>query len=171
MDNRQLDHSQHRAQAQKYPLCFLAHDINVPANIGSLFRLADALGVQMIYLSGTSPVPPSSTIRKTSRATEDVVPFAYAKNPLDAITQLKSQGYTIISLEITTASVDVRELSIPRDAQVCLILGAESAGVAQALLDVSDHTVHIPMLGRNSSMNVATACAIATFEITRKLRR
>ena len=53
--------------------------------------------------------------------------------------------------------------------RVCLVVGAENAGVCQALLDASDATVHIPMRGHNSSMNVANACAIATYEIARRL--
>lgn len=168
MENIQLDHSDHHPKVKKYPVCFLAHDIDVPMNIGSLFRIADALGIEKIYLSGTSPAPPNSKIKKTSRSTEKYVPFSYEDSPLDLIKRLKSQGYTIISLEITTSSIDIRDLSLSSNDKVCLILGSENSGVCQQLLDVSDTTIHIPMLGKNSSMNVATACSIATFEIVRR---
>jgi len=171
MENIQLHHAHHRAKGKKYPICFLAHDIEVPMNIGSLFRIADALGVEKIYLSGTSLVPPNTKIRKTSRATETHVPFSYEKNPLDIIRKLKSEGYTIISLEITSASIDIGELSLTGTENICLILGSERSGVRQELLDESDFTVHIPMMGQNSSMNVATACAIATYEITRRYKK
>lgn len=165
MKNIQLDHDQHHATVIKYPVCFLAHDIDAPANIGSLFRIADAFGIEKIYLSGSSLVPPNSKIRKTSRSTDQYVPFSYEKDPFDLVKSLKSEGYTIISLEITSSSTDIRELTISGNEKLCLILGSESAGVCQELLDVSDKTIHIPMLGQNSSLNVATACAIATFEI------
>lgn len=168
IENIQLDHNQYHAKAIKYPICFLAHDINVPMNIGSLFRIADALGVEKIYLSGASPVPPNSKIKKTSRSTEKYVPFYYEKNPFDIINKLKAVGYEIISLEITSSSADIRALSISGNKKICLILGSENTGVCQKLLDVSDKTIHIPMLGQNSSMNVAMACSIATFEIIRK---
>ena len=52
--------------------------------------------------------------------------------------------------------------------KICLIVGSENAGVSQDLLNISDYTIHIPMFGQNSSMNVATACAIAVFELARK---
>lgn len=171
MENIQLNHSHHHASNKKHPICFLAHDIDVPMNIGSLFRLADALGVEKIYLSGTSLVPPNSKIRKTSRATEKVVPFSYVENPLEIINKLKAEGYTIISLEITTSSIDISEFSLKGIEKVCLILGSESTGVNQELLNMSDFTVHIPMMGVNSSMNVATACAIATYEILRRTKK
>lgn len=168
MENIQLDHSHHYAKNKAFPVCFLAHDIDVPMNIGSLFRIADALGIEKIYLSGTSQVPPNPKIRKTSRATEKFVPFSYDKNPLDIVKKLKSEGYIILSLEITSSSIDISELSLSGNEKVCLILGSESSGVCQELLDVSDITVHIPMMGQNSSMNVASACSIITYEIIRK---
>jgi tRNA G18 (ribose-2'-O)-methylase SpoU len=168
MKNVQLEHHHHRATFKTYPVCYLAHDIDVPMNIGSFFRIADAFGVERIYLSGSSPVPPNSKIRATSRSTEKSVPFSYEQDPFDLVKRLKSDGYTIISLEITSSSTDIRRLALSRDEKVCLILGAENTGVCQQLLDVSDKTIHIPMLGQNSSLNVATACSIATFEIIRR---
>ena len=168
MKNIQLDHSQYHPKAIKHPVCFLAHDIDVPMNIGSLFRIADALGVEKIYLSGSSPVPPNSKIKKTSRSTEKYVVFSHVENPLDLVRELKSGGYMIISLEITSSSTDIRDLTVSGHEKICLILGSENSGVCQELLDASDKIVHIPMLGQNSSMNVATACAIATFEIVRR---
>lgn len=171
MENRQLDHSHHHLKYKKYPICFLAHDVDDPINTGSLFRIADALGVEKIYLSGTSLSPPNPRIRKTSRATEKYVPFSYEKTPFDVIRKLKSEGYTMISLEITSSSIDISELSINGTEKICLILGAEKTGVCQDLLNESDITIHISMMGRNSSMNVAVACAIAAYEITRKYNK
>ncbi len=146
MRNVQLDHHHHSPICKKYPLSFLVHDIDVPMNIGSLFRIADALGVEKIYLSGSSPIPPNSKIRKTSRAAEKYVPFSYEKDPFALIQKLKSEGYTIISLEIASASTDIQELSVSNHEKICLVLGSENGGISQELLDVSDKTVHIPML-------------------------
>lgn len=168
MLNIQLDHSHHHSSGKIYPLCFLVHDMDVPMNVGSLFRIADALGVEKIYLSGSSLVPPNSKINKTSRSSEKYVAYEYKQSPVEIINQLKLDGYTIISLEITSASIDIRKLSVAPNQKICLILGSESKGVCQELLDLSDITVHMPMLGQNSSMNVATACSIATFEILGK---
>ena len=168
MENIQSGHGQHRLTSTKYPLCFLGHDIDVPMNVGSLFRIADALGVEKIYLSGTSIVPPNRKIKKTSRSTEKYVQYVYEKDPVRIIESLKHSGYTIISLEITSSSIDIKNLDISKNEKICLVLGSENAGVNQALLDLSDITIHIPMLGKNSSMNVAMACSIAAFEITRQ---
>jgi tRNA G18 (ribose-2'-O)-methylase SpoU len=163
--NIQLDHSDHRPARSALPLCYLAHDLDSPANVGSLFRIADALGVERIHLTGRSPLPPNSKLRKTSRAAEKYVPYSHAADPVPVLRELRADGYRVISLELTSASIDVRQLAVAASDRICLVLGSESTGVSQALLDLSEQAVHIPMIGHNSSMNVATACAIATFAI------
>jgi len=171
MENIQLNHTHHKPSGAKYPVCLLVHDFDVPMNIGSLFRIADAFGLEKIYLTGSSLVPPNNKIKKTSRSTEKHVAYSYENDPVHVIEKLKSEGYTIISLEITSTSIDITELKISQNEKICLVAGAESKGVSQELLDASDKTVHIPMLGINSSMNVATACAVATFEIIRRYEK
>jgi tRNA G18 (ribose-2'-O)-methylase SpoU len=166
--NLQLDHSSHRG-AGALPLRLLAHDVAIAANVGALFRLADALGVAHVHLSGRSPVPPDPKIRKTSRSAERHVAWSYAGDPLDVVAALKADGWRVVSLELSTRSIPVDALAVAPGDRVCLVLGAEDAGVSQALLDASEATVHIPMRGHNSSMNVAAACAIAIYEIARKL--
>ena len=170
MNNVQLDHHQHDPKRIKHPVCLLLNDFESPANVGSIFRLADAFGIEIIYLTGTSPVPPNRKMMRTSRATEKFVPHEYHDSGISLVTKLKSQGYKIISLEITTSSTDIRTLSLSHEGAYCLILGSESEGIAPELLALSDETIHIPMLGENSSINVASACAIAVFEITKTYR-
>lgn len=168
--NSQLSHDDHSSSSLKYPVVLLADDISSALNVGSLFRLADALGIEHIYLCGDTPVPPDNKIRRTSRSTEEHVAFTHLRSAKELVQQLRDTGYTIISLELSIASTDLRQLSLKNDTKVCLVLGSESSGISQELLDGSDSTVHIPMLGNNSSMNVVTACAIACYEITGQLQ-
>jgi len=169
MPNTQLDHRAYQPTGAKHALCLLAHDVQRPANVGSLFRIADALGVEKLFLTGRSCTPAHPKARKAARTTEQRVPFAQADDPLPVVAALKRARYRIVSLEISSRSIDLAELPVAPGDRICLVIGNESAGVSQALLDVSDATVHIPMCGDNSSMNVASACAIATYVITRKL--
>ena len=167
MANVQLDHSRHQPARHAFALRYLVHDFDVPMNVGSVFRLADALGVEMIHLTGRSAAPPNRKLRKTSRGTEQHVPYRHDADPLPVLRELKAGGYRIVSLELSSASIDIRELPVAASDRICLVLGSENHGVSQALLDGSGQTVHIPMLGAHSSMNVSAACAIATFEIIR----
>lgn len=167
--DRQLTHGEHQSHLRKFPLSLLAQDVADPANVGSLFRLADALGVEHLYLTGCCPIPPNARLRRTARATETHVSWSYAADPLPLVQSLKNQGVWVMSLEITRYSLDIRQVMLPPKRKILLILGAEDKGVSQTLLDESAQTVHIPMHGHNSSMNVAVACALAVFELTQKL--
>lgn len=169
MNNVQLDHAAHRPAGHRPPLRLLAPDITLPANVGALFRLADALGLEHLHLAGATPRPPDPRIRRTARSAERHVAHSWDADPLDVVRRLRADGWRIVSLELSTASVDLRALPLRPGDRVCLVLGAEDRGVPQVLLDASDATVHIPMRGHNSSMNVAAACAIAAFEIGNRL--
>jgi len=167
--NIQLDHLQSQQPTKKIPIYILADNIEIAGNVGSLFRIADAFGVEKLYLTGTKAVPPKYKIRKASRSADQRIPFDYTKSALSLATQLKEKGYIIISLEISSQSQSLREFSLLNEGgingKICLIIGSENTGIKQELLDISDHTLHIPMYGHNSSKNVATSCAIAIYEL------
>lgn len=167
---RQLSHRECQHPVEKFPVTVLIDDFDVPMNVGSVFRLCDALGVEKLYLTGVSPLPSNRKVVKTSRSTEHYVDHEYRADAIGMVNDLKRSGYTIIGLEITSRSVDLRSIDFSRMEKICLILGAEATGIKQPLLDCCDLTVHIAMRGMNSSMNVATACAIALYEITRRFK-
>ncbi|HHJ35310.1 MAG TPA: TrmH family RNA methyltransferase [Gammaproteobacteria bacterium] len=171
--NTQLTHADHRPSGIKFPLCILANDLNSPANVGSLFRICDALGIEKLYLCGSTIIPPNKKINKTSRSTEKVVDFEYSTDAEALVSKLKISDYFIITLEITSSSVainsDEYDDAIANKKPVCLILGSESSGVDEKLLSLSDIVIHIPMHGKNSSMNVISATSIACFEIIKNL--
>ena len=169
MKDLQLNHQHHQPGIAKYPLSILLDNVKHAENVGSLFRIADAFAVERLYLCGETPAPPNKKIRKTSRATEQAVAFERADDATVLVGKLKADGYTVISLEITKNSATIKDLKLPLDTKLCLIVGAENQGVSQPLLDASDICIHIPMLGQNSSINVATACAIAVYQITGQL--
>ncbi|PCJ88524.1 MAG: RNA methyltransferase [Thiotrichaceae bacterium] len=173
-NNRQLTHKEHQPSKNKFPLRIVADNITKPGNVGSLFRLCDAMGIEKLYLCGDTAIPPNAKINKTSRSTEKHVDYEHHSNTEDLVTKLKSAGYLIASLEITTTSIAINSPSfvdaLDDNQPVCLILGSENTGVNQALLNLSDITTHIPMHGNNSSMNVISAASIACYEITRRYK-
>ncbi|BFI96785.1 MAG: hypothetical protein RSP_22950 [Rhodanobacter sp.] len=169
MSNTQLDHRAHRASPAGHALCLLLYNVQRPANVGNLFRVAEALGIEKVFLTGRTCPLAHPKARKAARTTEQRVPFVQADDPMAVMAMLKQAGYRIVSLEISSASIDLDRLPVAPGERICLVVGNESAGVCQALLDASDATVHIPMRGENSSMNVASACAIAAYVITARL--
>ncbi|HED39730.1 MAG TPA: RNA methyltransferase [Chromatiales bacterium] len=169
--NRQLVHEEHRAGRECFPLILLLDGICDGANVGAIFRLADALGVERLLLCGNTVSPPNRRLTRTARSADKVVLHERCDDLNATLMHLREQGYCFVALELTAQSVDLKDVDFGRAGKICLILGAEQQGVSQPLLEIADQTVHIPMLGQNSSMNVAAACAIAVYEITGDLRR
>ena len=168
MQNRQTGYDEHKGEECTHQISLLLPDLVHPANVGSIFRVADAFGIEHIYLAGDTPVPPNRRIRKTSRSTERMVPFSYSQGPMEVISELQMAAYRIISLEQTTQSIDIREFEVTSLDKFCLIIGSEFNGVSPELLDQSEAAVHIPMYGQNSSMNVAAATSVAVYELLNK---
>lgn len=172
-ENTQLTHTQYKTSGNKFPLSIIASDISSSNNVGSLFRLCDALGIEKLYLCGNTSSPPNNKINKTSRSTEKHVDYETHQDTTALIAKLKADGAFIISLEITSTSQPINSTAfidcINQNQRFALILGSEQTGVNDTLLSLSNQTVHIPMHGNNSSMNVISAASIACFEITKNL--
>lgn len=162
---KQLVHEAHEGNERSSSLVIFAERLTSPYNVGSLFRLADALGVDQLYFGGDTPLPPNRKINKTSRSTERSVAFEHVQDSTQFLAELAKQEFELIALELCDESVSLRELIIDKNRPVCLILGEEQSGVSQESLDAADKVVHIPMHGKNSSMNVIQACAIAAYNI------
>jgi tRNA G18 (ribose-2'-O)-methylase SpoU len=165
--DHQLTHRELAPFARKFPICVIADGIESAVNVGSLFRLADAFGVEKLFLTGGSPTPPSQKLRKTSRAAERHVPHEARADALSLVGELRASGYFVASLEVTALAIDIQTFDTPFE-KLAIIVGAENSGVRQELLDASDIALRIPMFGQNSSLNLATACAIALFEVTKR---
>src|SRR3989338_11489211 len=76
-------------QVKRNPIYFVLENIYDTYNIGGLFRLADALAIEKIYLCGDSEIPPNARIKKASIGTYKVVPWEYRKSAKEAIDSLK----------------------------------------------------------------------------------
>lgn len=139
--------------------------------MGALFRLADAMGVQQLFLCGQTPAPPHRRIGKTARSSEQFVPFSWQESAETVLVQLKKENYQLVGLEITDQSSPLSALDFTSWPATALVIGSENQGILPETLALLDCTVHIPMYGRNTSMNVVQACGIALYGITQQLLR
>lgn len=163
----QLSHEHFNPEASNKEIILVCDHIQSPANLGSLFRLADAFAINEIIFYGTTPPLASGRFKKTARSTESSVRFRESKNIINTIQSLKEKDYTTLALELTTKSFPIQNLEIQTE-KLVLIIGNERDGVEKSILEHTDHHLHINMFGKNSSMNVAQATAVAFYELTRK---
>ena len=164
---RQLSHQDHQPAIKRRQVFVLIQNFAAPANVGAVFRSADAFGVARVYLCGNTVAPPNTKLRRLSRAAEKYVPYEVVPDALALAKQLKQQQVQLISLEITANSKPLAQMQLD-ERPVCLILGTEDEGVSAELLALSEQVLHIPMSGHNSSLNVGSACAVALYELAHK---
>lgn len=141
----------------------ICQSVEYPANVGSIFRLADGAGISELILTGITPTPPNATIDKVGRFKSLRLPWRYAADPLPVIDELRKNGYSIIAIEIAEDAVPYYELTYPD--KVCLIVGHEDHGVTKATLSACDSAVFIPMYGKGLSLNVHVALAVVLYHI------
>ena len=127
-----------------FPITVVCDQVSNAPNIGSLFRISDAFGVDELVFCGTDLPIPSRKMLKTSRATEKAVQFKLIEDILDYIDLLKKTHY-IISLEITSESTPINQFSLKTNKPIALIVGDENFGVHESILSNSDAVVHIEM--------------------------
>ncbi|MDB4402808.1 TrmH family RNA methyltransferase [Algibacter sp.] len=164
----QLNHYNTNFKNQIFPITLICDNVTNAPNIGSLFRIADAFGIEKLILCGDD-ISLGRKMAKTSRATEKIVNYEVHRDALEVIQDLKSKNYQIISLEITNSSQAVHNVQFSTNKPIALIIGDENFGVSEHILNISDVIIHIEMFGQNSSMNVVQATNIALYEITKQL--
>ena len=133
-------------------------------NIGSIFRTADAIGVDKMYLCGISGTPPNHKIEKTALGAEKTVPFEYVKQVGRIIDKLKKEGVHIIALEQSKSSVSYDKFK-PKF-PLALVIGNEVKGVSKSVLKKSNKIIHLPMKGKKESLNVSVAFGVAGYYIS-----
>ena len=164
----QLTHANTHFEKRSFPITLVCDHIYFQQNLGSLFRIGEAFGIEKIIFIGKDiPLTPRK-INKTSRSTHLLIPHSIIEETTEAIALLQEE-YHIIALEITSTSNPIQQLSVPKNKKVALLIGNEIEGVSASLLAIANQITHITMYGNNSSMNVVQATSIALYEISNRM--
>lgn len=154
-------------QIKRNPIILVLDNVFDTYNIGSFFRLADALAVEKICLCGPVVTPPNIKIHRASIGTWKWVPWEQHKNTKECIAQLKKDSYQIVACEQTKDSINY--LNAQYNSKIAIIAGSESNGISKDILKLADKIVEIPMFGVNISLNVLIATSIIGFDAVSKL--
>ena len=143
-------------------LAVLVDNVRSIYNVGSFFRTADgAGGITHFYLCGMTPTPHNPKVAKTALGAEDCVSWSYHKNGWETAVFLQQKGYELWGLEGTAEAGSLLTAKLP--SSVVLIVGNELAGIDPAILRICNKILAIPMQGQKSSLNVASAFAVAVY--------
>jgi 23S rRNA (guanosine2251-2'-O)-methyltransferase len=147
-------------------LYVLLDNIRSAYNVGSIFRSCDSAGVDKLYLTGYTAMPPEPKLQKTALGSLDSVVWEHHCQPLSLIKLLRQNGFLIWSCEPISQAVSIFNTPINQD--ICIILGNEVRGIQSEIISASDAVIKIPQLGIKSSLNVASAAAVIIYECRRQ---
>ena len=154
----------------------ILHNIRSLHNVGSIFRTADAVGAEKIYLCGITPKPvdvfgkPRKQLVKVSLGAEKYIEWEHCKSTSRLIDKLKRDSYKIFSVEQSKKSIPYYKIpkSLILNHKSVFILGNEVNGLSQSILNKSDKIMEIPMKGKKESLNVGVAFGIVAYHFLNK---
>lgn len=138
-------------------------------NVGAIFRTADAVGIEKIYLAGITPAPIDrfgrvrADIAKSALGAEKSVGWEQVKSTALLIKKLKKLKYQIIAIEQSPKAIDYK--SIVSKEKCAVVMGNEVDGISEAVLKLCTTVAEIPMHGEKESLNVSVAAGIALYRI------
>lgn len=156
-------------EAAKIPLIAVLDNVRSRHNVGAVFRTADAFRLAGVWLCGISATPPNDEIHKTALGAEDSVSWRYFPDTIEAVRELKADGWKVYAVEQTTHSITPETFS--PEGKTAVVFGHEVFGVQQEVIDLSDGTIEIPQYGTKHSLNVSVAAGIILYELSKRLHR
>ena len=158
----------HRRWRSRAParVALILDNVQSPFNVGGIVRTAAAYRVETVWLVGATPDLDDAKVAKTALGSQRYLRAERELTAADAAQSAREQGYTVLGFELAAGAAPLHELAIGGD--VCLMVGHEDRGLAPASLEACDRVAYAPLLGKIGSLNVATATAIALYELRRR---
>ncbi len=142
-------------------ICILDH-IEDPGNVGAIIRNALAFKIELVVIPKYRACEITASAIKASAGAAAIVPVALVTNINNAIRYLKEKGFWTYGFESSGES-NLSEITF--DNKTVIILGSEGKGIHKLTKDLCDFLVKIESEKEVSSLNVASASAIAFYKL------
>lgn len=157
------------ADLPKHPISVVVHNVRSIYNVGAVFRTSDAARIEHLHLTGYTGTPAHKDLHKTALGAQDTVAWTKHDEVLPVLQQHRAAGYTLAALEITDRPTPIAEVQ-HEHYPLCLVVGNEVQGVAEAIIQEMDLAFEIPQYGAKQSLNVSVAYGIAIFDLVHRFR-
>jgi tRNA G18 (ribose-2'-O)-methylase SpoU len=124
--------------------------------------------VEKVVLCGITATPPSREIHKSSLGAEFTVAWEHNPSTVDAVLQLKAEGYTVLAIEQVEGAVMLDKLEVEPTKKYALVFGNEVMGVDQAVVDICDGAIEVPQVGTKHSINVSVCGGVVLWRFFEK---
>lgn len=146
-------------------LIVVLDQVTDPQNVGAVLRCAAAFEAGAVVTTRRNSAPESGVLAKAASGALDIVPYIREANLVKTLDTLQQSGFSLIGLD-AEASEDLS--TIQSAPQTALVLGAEGKGLRQSTKEICDWLARLPTASRIGSLNVASASAIALYELARR---
>jgi 23S rRNA (guanosine2251-2'-O)-methyltransferase len=149
------------AERDERPFILLLDLLQDPQNVGSLMRVADAVGVHGVVLQERRAVGVTPAVSAASSGAVEHVMVAQVTNLVNTMKDLKDDDLWMVGLDIgdDLQPLDKTDLDIG----IGLVLGSEGDGMRRLVRETCDIRLTLPMRGRVASLNVATVGSVALY--------
>lgn len=125
-----------------------------PGNVGTLIRTADAFGAAVALSDGCADPTGPKALRASAGAIFRVPLLSWEDAPGQRVALVARSGVPLAELEL--------------EPPLTFLLGSERAGLPEELVAQCHKVAMIPLAGAAESLNVASAGAIALYELARR---
>ena len=131
-------------------------------NIGAIFRSAAALGIDAILLTRNSCDPLNRRAVRVSMGSVFLIPWTWLDGSPN---ELRKQGFRTVAMALTEKSISIDNPILATEPKLAIVMGTEGDGLQNETINEADYVVRIPMANGVDSLNVATASAIAFWQL------
>ncbi|WP_099223721.1 23S rRNA (guanosine(2251)-2'-O)-methyltransferase RlmB [Listeria costaricensis] len=152
-------------EKQEDPFFIILDELEDPHNLGSIMRTADAVGAHGIIIPKRRSVSLTQTVAKASTGAIEYVPVVRVTNISQTIEKLQKRGVWVFGTDAKGSS-DYRTMdaSLP----LAVVIGSEGFGMSRLVREKCDFLIHLPMVGKVTSLNASVAASLLLYEVYRK---
>lgn len=143
------------------PFFIVLDEIEDPHNLGSIMRTADAVGANGIIIPKRRAVGLTPVVAKTSAGAIEYVPVCRVTNIARTIETLKEKNIWVAGADMAGEQTHFQANMTGRFA---LVMGSEGSGISRLVKEKCDYLIHIPMVGKVSSLNASVAASVIMYE-------
>lgn len=147
--------------------CLVVDGCELPGNLGSLVRCADAVGACAVFATQSRVRLSHPLVAKASMGAIFSVPLV-ASVPAEALRWLRTNGFVVVA---AAPDGPTSYLDADYPARTAVVLGSERHGLSPFWTEAADVRVRIPMLGSADSLNVGHAGAVLLYETLARHRQ
>jgi RNA methyltransferase, TrmH family len=149
----------------KRPLVQMVEHGENADNLGMLLRSCDAAGATGVLLAADTTDPFSRRVMRGSRGAVFTLPLCIQNDSAKALKTARERGARVIA---SSAQAETPFTEVDYTKPTVIVVGNEHVGISEAVRELADDVVRIPMLGKINSLNIAVAASILLYEAVRQ---